>query len=120
VAYADGKKDAAKKLMRTTADLEDRSEKHVAMENRLWPMRELLGDLLLEVAEPGPALKEYEVSLQSSRNRYRGLYGAAKAAQRTGDSEKARTYYAKLLTLCNHADTERPELAEAKKYLMQN
>ena len=117
VAYVEGRKDAAMKLMRTAADLEDGSEKHVAMENRLWPMRELLGDLLLEVAEPGPALKEYEISLQSARNRYRGLYGAARAAQRTGDSEKARSYYARLLTLCSHADTERPELAEAKKYL---
>jgi hypothetical protein len=119
VAYAEGQKDAAKKLMRTAADLEDRSEKHVAMENRLWPMRELLGDLLLEVAEPGPALKEYEISLQSARNRYRGLYGAARAAQLSGDLEKSRTYYGKLLVLCSNADTQRPELGEAKKYLMQ-
>src|SRR5262249_20090485 len=50
--YAEGKKDTATKLMRTAADLEDGSEKHVAMENRLWPMRELLGDLLLEANEP--------------------------------------------------------------------
>src|ERR1035438_2467569 len=47
VAYAEGKKAEAVKLMRSAADREDASEKHVAMENRLWPMRELLGDLLL-------------------------------------------------------------------------
>ena len=35
-------------LMRSAADGEDGSVKHVAMENRLYPMRELLGDLLLE------------------------------------------------------------------------
>jgi len=118
-AYAEGKKDAATKLMRTAADLEDGSEKHVAMENRLWPMRELLGDLLLEANEPGLALKEYEASLQSARNRYRGFYGAAKAAQRSGDLEKARIYYGKLVALCSNADTQRPELTEAKKYLAQ-
>jgi hypothetical protein len=118
-AYAEGKKDAATKLMRTAADLEEGSEKHVAMENRLWPMRELLGDLLLEANEPGLALKEYEASLQSARNRYRGFYGAAKAAQRSGDLEKARIYYGKLVALCSNADTQRPELAEAKKYLAQ-
>jgi hypothetical protein len=118
-AYAEGKKDAATKLMRTAADLEDGSEKHVAMENRLWPMRELLGDLLLEVNEPGLALKEYEASLQLARNRYRGFYGAAKAAQRSGDPGKARIYYEKLVVLCSKADTQRPELAEAKKYLAQ-
>jgi hypothetical protein len=117
VMYREGKKDEALKLMRSAADLEDGSEKHVAMENRLWPMRELLGDLLLAVNEPGMALKEYEVSLQSARNRYRGIYGAAKAAERSGDREKTRSYYERLVALCNYADTERPELAEAKTYL---
>jgi tetratricopeptide (TPR) repeat protein len=119
VAFAEGRKDAATKLMRTAADLEDGSEKHVAMENRLWPMRELLGDLLVEANEPGLALKEYEASLQSARNRYRGFYGAAKAAQRSGDLEKARIYYGKLVALCSNADTQRPELTEAKNYLAQ-
>ena len=117
--FGEGKKDAALKLMRTAADLEDGTEKHVAMENRLWPMRELLGDMLLAADSPGLALKEYEASLQSARNRYRGFYGAAKAAQRSGELEKARAYYSKLLALCSHAETERPELAEAKKYLAQ-
>jgi hypothetical protein len=117
VTYREGKKDAALRLMRTAADLEDRSEKHVAMENRLWPMRELLGDLLLAANDPTLALKEYEASLQSARNRYRGLYGAAKAAQLSGNLEKARSYYERLVVLCNKADTERPELMEAKTYL---
>jgi Tfp pilus assembly protein PilF len=117
VSYAEGKKDAALKLMRTAADLEDGSEKHVAMENRLWPMRELLGDLLLAADEPALALKEYEASLQSARNRYRGFYGAAKAAQRLGDLEKAASYYAKLVAICSHADTGRPELTEAHAFL---
>ncbi len=117
VTYREGKKDAALTLMRTAADLEDGSEKHVAMENRLWPMRELLGDLLLAANEPALALKEYEASLQSARNRYRGFYGAAKSAQLSGDPEKARSYYERLVVLCNKADTERPELAEAKTYL---
>jgi Tfp pilus assembly protein PilF len=82
-------------------------------------MRELLGDMLLAANEPRLALKEYEASLQSARNRYRGFYGAAKSAQLSGDLEKSRTYYGKLLTLCSNADTQRPELAEAKKYLAQ-
>jgi hypothetical protein len=119
VMFGEGKKDAALKLMRTAADLEDGSEKHVAMENRLWPMRELLGDMLLAANKAGLALEEYEASLQSARNRYRGFYGAAKAAQSSGDQEKARSYFVKLLAQCSNADTQRPELAEAKKYLAQ-
>lgn len=117
VMYAEGRKDEALKLMRAAADHEDSSEKHVAMENRLWPVRELLGELLLGMNEPAQALKEFEASLQSARNRYRGFYGAAKAAERSGDRQKARAFYEKLVTLCRHADTERPELTEAKAFL---
>jgi tetratricopeptide (TPR) repeat protein len=119
VRYAEGKKEQALKLMRSAADQEDDSQKDVAMENRLWPMRELLGEMLLALEEPGLALKEFEASLRSARNRYRGFYGAAKAAERSGDKQKARSYYEKLVALCDHADTERPELGEAKKYLTQ-
>jgi tetratricopeptide (TPR) repeat protein len=116
-AFAGGKKDEALKLMRSAADREDASEKHVAMENRLWPMRELLGDMLLAMHKPDQALKEYEVSLQAARNRYRGFYGAAKAAEQARDKRKARDYYGKLVALCSHPDVDRPELAEAKLYL---
>jgi tetratricopeptide (TPR) repeat protein len=120
VTYGEGKKDEALRLMRAAADQEDASQKDVAMENRLWPMRELLGEMLLVMNEPAQALKEFEISLGSARNRYRGFYNAAKAAQRSGDKQKARGYFEKLVELCSHADADRPELAEAKKYLGQN
>jgi len=84
VAHAGGKKDEALKTMRSAAQLEDASEKHVAMENRLWPMRELLGEMLLQLNEPGLALKEFEASFKAAPNRFRGYYGAAKAAERPG------------------------------------
>jgi hypothetical protein len=119
VAYAEGKKAEALKLMRSAADHEDASEKHVAMENRFWPMRELLGELLLAAHVPTQALKEFETSLQAAPNRFRGFYGAAKAAEQSGNPEKAKSWYENLLSLCNHADIERPELAEAKMYLQQ-
>jgi tetratricopeptide (TPR) repeat protein len=117
VASAEGKKDEALEGMRAAADREDASEKHVAMENRLWPMRELLGELFLGLNDPAQALQEFEASFQAAPNRFRGSYGAAKAAERLGDQEKARTYYEKLVTLCRLADTERPELTEAKAFL---
>ncbi len=44
LAQAQGNKDEALKFMRAAADLEDSSEKHVAMENRLYPQREQLAD----------------------------------------------------------------------------
>ena len=119
IAQAKGEKEMALKLMRTAADLEDNSEKHIAMENRLYPMRELLGDLLLEQQQPGPALTEYETSLVSTPNRLRGLYGAAKAAKAVNQPEKATAYFRKLAEMTNDADADRVEISEAKASLMQ-
>src|SRR2546422_8160126 len=84
IAYAEGMRDQALKLMRDAADNEDASVKHVAMENRLYPMRELLGELLLQMGQAAPALREFEASLRENPNRYRGLYGAARAAEVAG------------------------------------
>ena len=72
-AQASGSKAEALKLMREAADLEDSSEKDVAMENRLYPMRELLGDLLLEQKQPRLALKEYEASCHHAESSARLL-----------------------------------------------
>ena len=119
IAHAKGEKTEALKFMRAAADVEDSSEKHIAMENRLYPMRELLGDLLLEQQQPGPALTEYETSLESTPNRLRGLYGAAKAAEAASQPEKATAYFQKLVELTKDAETGRVEVREAKAYSMQ-
>ena len=116
-ALAAGKETEALELMRAAADLEDATEKHVAMENRLWPMRELLGELLLALKQPAEALKAFELSFKAAPNRFRGFYGAAKAAERLGNRAQAAQYYEKLVTLSSHADSDRTELAEAKAFL---
>src|SRR5262245_38187422 len=119
IAKAEGNRDLAGKLMRAAADSADGAVKHVAMENRLYPMRELLGDLLLEMGQASAALPEYEASLVENRNRYRAFWGAARAAEGAGDRKKARDYYARIVELTRNADTQRPELARAKAYLAQ-
>src|SRR6266850_7691415 len=116
-AQAEGQRAEALKLMRSAADLEDASEKSVAMENRLWPMRELLGELFLEQQEPAMALKEFEASLREARNRLRGYYGAAKAAELTGDRSKAKAFYEKIVALTKNADSDRSEIQRAKAFL---
>jgi tetratricopeptide (TPR) repeat protein len=117
VAQAQGNRDEALKFMRAAADLEDGSEKHVAMENRLYPMRELLGDMLRERGQPLAALKEYEVSIKNAPNRLRGYYGAAKAAEGAGEKKKAAGYFGQLAKLTRGADGDRAELRELKQYL---
>jgi tetratricopeptide (TPR) repeat protein len=119
-ALAEGRAAEALRMMEAAADREDASEKHVAMENRLWPMRELLGELLLELKQPAMALPEFEASLQAARNRFRGLYGAARAAELSGNQRQAREYYRQLLTLAGGAEAaNRAELRQARAFLSQ-
>lgn len=119
VTYAEGGHAQALKLMRAAADSEDGSIKHVAMENRLYPMRELLADMLLQMGQAALALREYEASLKENPNRYRGLYGAARAAEAAGERQKATTYFEKFTALTKNADTARPEMSRAKAFLEQ-
>ena len=113
-ARAEGKKDEALKLMRAAADLEDSTEKHPVTPAPVVPARELLGELLLDLNQPAQALVEFEASAAREPNRFNGLYGAARAAELSGDAAKAKTLYAKLLALCDRADSERAELRHAK------
>ncbi|HWH39784.1 MAG TPA: hypothetical protein VNU21_08090 [Usitatibacter sp.] len=117
LSQGQGNADEALKLMAAAADLEDSTEKHVAMENRLYPMRELLGDLLMVQGQPGAALLDYEQAMKAAPERLRGYYGAAKAAEAHGDKAKARAYFVKLANLTRNADGERAELKEMKLYL---
>jgi tetratricopeptide (TPR) repeat protein len=116
-ALADGSKEKAVGDMRRAADSEQASVKDVAMGNRLYPMRELLGDLLLEAGQPQAALHEYVLALADTPNRFRGLYGAAIAAQQSGDRASAGEYFTKLVTLAGHADASRPELERARAFV---
>ena len=50
--------------------------------------------------------------------RFRGAYGAARAAEAVGDRAKARQLYQTLLTIAKGADaTGRPELLRARAFL---
>lgn len=117
VALSERAADKAVALMRKAADGEDGSLKHVAMENRLYPLRELLADLLLERGDARAAAAEYQISFRQTPNRFRGLYGAARAADVGGDRAKAAEYYGKLLDLAKNGDGSRTELKRAHEYL---
>jgi tetratricopeptide (TPR) repeat protein len=109
LARAEGRDEEALRLMRSAADLEGSMDKHPVTPSPVAPARELLGELLLELGRPGDALAEFERSLGTDPNRFRSLYGAARAAERMGDPAKAHGYYERVVALCGQADTERPE-----------
>src|SRR6185369_2221071 len=119
IAQAKGNAEEGAKLMRASADLEDRSEKHIVTPGRIVPARELLGEMLLEQKQPAAALKEFEASQVREPNRFRNYAGSAMAAEAMGDKKKAAEYYAKLLELSKKGDGNRPELTRAKAYIAQ-
>ena len=119
LAQAQGRKDEALTLMRSAANLEDASDKHPVTPGSIVPARELLGDMLLEANQPAEALAEYERSLNSAPNRFHGLAGAAAASERAGDAAKAKLYREKLVQVAA-ADSDRPELLTAKRFLAEH
>jgi tetratricopeptide (TPR) repeat protein len=117
VARAEGKNQEAVNLLRSASDLEGSMDKHPVTPAPVVPTRELLGELLLELNQPTEALREFEGTLMAEPNRFRSLFGAAQAAERSRDTDKARALYTQLVSLCDRADTQRPELQHAKAYL---
>ncbi len=116
---AEGSKAEALAMMRQSADMEDKSEKAPVTPGRVMPARELLGEMLLEQKQPALALQEFEASATRDPNRFRGYYGAALAASQSGDTARAKTYFAKLAQLGARGDA-RPELQQAKMQLSRN
>ncbi len=115
LAFAEGRKDEALSLMRAAADLDDASEKHPVTPGAVLPAREQLGELLLELARPGQAVTEFESSLKRAPGRLASLYGAARAARQTGDTAKAREYYAKIVDQMKSA-AGRTDIDEARAF----
>jgi len=119
ITLAEGKSEEALRQMRSAAEHEDSTDKHNVTPGVILPAREMLGDMLLELKQPAEALLAFESTLRTAPNRFNSLSGAARAAKRAGDGEKAKTYYAKLLSICEHADGNRPELEEARTLLAE-
>ncbi|HXJ10024.1 MAG TPA: hypothetical protein VNH12_10980, partial [Burkholderiales bacterium] len=113
---AANERQAALVTMTAAAKLEDSSEKAPVSPGRPIPARELLGEMLLQLGRPADALKEFEASAVRDPNRFRNFYGAALAAQRSGDPAKAKAYFGKLAQLGAKGDA-RPELQQARTFI---
>ena len=119
IALAERRPDEAVHLMRAAATSEDASDKHPVTPGNVAPSRELLAEMLMLLESPALALAEFERSLQRDPNRFRSIYGAAQAAQASGNRQAARDYYVRLQALAVGHDTVRDELTRAKSYVRQ-
>ena len=115
LALTEGHAEDARREMTAAADLEDGTEKSAVTPGPLTPARELLGEMLLQMNQPSPALEQFEATLRREPNRFRALYGAARAAHLKGDQEASHKYFRELLVVCERADKPgRKEMAEAR------
>src|SRR5213595_228375 len=117
VAASEGKKSEAIEMLRRAADAEDILGKHPVSPGAFVPIREQLGNLLLETGQAKEAQREFEAALKIYPGRFRGLYGAARAAEQNGDKESASRYYAKLAAQTTKAASSRDELNHVREFL---
>jgi len=114
VAFAEGDKSRGIELLRAAAAAEDATDKSAVSPGPLAPARELLGYMLLDADRPADALVEFEATMKKEPNRFRGLYGGARAAEAAGQRARAITLYKQLLQVASEPDTNRPELEHAR------
>jgi len=116
ILLAEGENDKAAGRMNLGADMEDATEKSPVTPGEVIPARELLGDMLIQMGDYTKALEAYREDLKTHPKRFNGLYGAGLAAERSGDTGIAKSYYRQLSDMCS-AHSPRHELAAARLFL---
>jgi len=81
------------------------------------PAPELLGEVLLEAGRPRDAIEPFEQALRRNANRSLSVLGLARAHAALGNMDAARARYRELLANYDEADSDLPELAEARRAL---
>ena len=95
-AVASGRPKQGIELLRSAAAAEDTTEKLPVTPGPIIPAREQLGELLLQLGQPGDALRELTRSLKETPGRRGALEAAARAADGAGDSRAAARFRAAL------------------------
>ncbi|MGE5325674.1 MAG: tetratricopeptide repeat protein, partial [Deltaproteobacteria bacterium] len=117
LAQAEGKPDEALSLMKAIAEKVEVGTADGIIYPPVLPPREQVGDLLLAQKNPGEALRQFEANLKDNPNRFDGIYGAAQAAELSGDKVAAKKYFAELVKLGAHADHGSEPIGQAKTFL---
>jgi tetratricopeptide (TPR) repeat protein len=117
VAFASGRREEGISQLRAAAKLEGTTNKNVVTPGPLAPARELLAEMLLDAGQSADARAEFEQVLKTEPNRFRSVFGAARAAELAGDLPGAKEGYSDLLQIAAKSDTDRPELQMARAFV---
>ena len=114
--FAQGQKDEGIAQLRAAADAEDATDKSAISPGPIAPARELLGYMLLEGGLHKDSARRVrgddEEGAESLPRRRTAPHARPSSL---GIAPKARAYYQQLLEIAKDADTERPELMQARK-----
>jgi tetratricopeptide (TPR) repeat protein len=117
ITFAEGDRARGIELLRAAAAAEDATDKSAISPGPLAPARELLGYMLVDAGRPAEALTEFEATIRKEPNRFRGLYGGARAAEAAGMRARAIELYKQLLQVASEPDTSRIELQHARTFV---
>jgi tetratricopeptide (TPR) repeat protein len=109
--------DEAIEMLRKATALEESAPPPSGPPVLVKPSHELLGDILLRAGRPKEAAQQFAISLLRQPNRARSLLGAARAAAKMGDAQRAGVAYALFVRQWQQGDLQLPELIEAQNYL---
>jgi Tfp pilus assembly protein PilF len=76
--------------------------------------------MLLERGMAKEALAAFEATLKKEPNRLGAYAGAAMAAEKAGETSKAREYYGKVVAIADGADKARTEVVDAQAFLQKH
>jgi tetratricopeptide (TPR) repeat protein len=118
--HAEGRYEEALKAMAAAADAEDKTDKHPVTPGPLAPARELYGAMLLERGMAKEALAAFEATLKKEPHRLGATLGVAKSAEKAGETDKARQYYAAAVALTENAEPVRDDIAGARAFVAKS
>ena len=117
LAFETGDTTGGLELAQRAAEMEGSTEKNPVTPGEVLPAQELYGDMLLAAGRHEEAISAYEAALDRSPNRFNSLYGAGRAAEGSGDLERAAQFYGQLLEICATANGDRPALEHARQFV---
>jgi tetratricopeptide (TPR) repeat protein len=94
--------------------LEAKRPRPIARPYPIKPAGELYAEALLETGDAVSAMSAFQKALARTPRRAAALLGLARAAQKAGKKAEAVAAAKEFLTIWDRADTNRPELAEAR------
>jgi tetratricopeptide (TPR) repeat protein len=119
-AQAGGDASTAVSRLREAVAIEDSIDDLSQPPYPVIPATELCGHLLLELNQPTEALTYFQKTLRRTPNRPKAIFGLARAAQALGDNETAKMRYQEFLSVWKAADSDRPEVAEARQFVQEH